>query len=105
MNPVDHPNGGGEGKKSSKKKSPWGKQKTMAQFDSLIIFPLLFSLLISLTLHYYISITLTIPNFFEVKKFRKKNLKFSSFYLFFTPHSSLSLLNSTDSYKQVVFYD
>lgn len=25
MNPVDHPNGGGEGKKSSKRKSPWGK--------------------------------------------------------------------------------
>ena len=27
MNPVDHPNGGGEGKKSSKKKNPWGKTK------------------------------------------------------------------------------
>ncbi len=26
MNPVDHPNGGGEGKKSSKKRTPWGKQ-------------------------------------------------------------------------------
>lgn len=25
MNPVDHPNGGGEGKKSSKKRTPWGK--------------------------------------------------------------------------------
>lgn len=25
MNPVDHPNGGGEGKKSSKRKTPWGK--------------------------------------------------------------------------------
>ena len=25
MNPVDHPNGGGEGKTSSKKLSPWGK--------------------------------------------------------------------------------
>lgn len=25
MNPVDHPNGGGENKKSSKRKSPWGK--------------------------------------------------------------------------------
>lgn len=25
MNPVDHPNGGGEGKKSGKKVSPWGK--------------------------------------------------------------------------------
>jgi len=26
MNPVDHPNGGGEGKKSSKKVSPWGNK-------------------------------------------------------------------------------
>ena len=25
MNPVDHPNGGGEGKKSGKSKTPWGK--------------------------------------------------------------------------------
>ena len=25
MNPVDHPHGGGEGKKSGKGKSPWGK--------------------------------------------------------------------------------
>jgi large subunit ribosomal protein L2 len=27
MNPIDHPNGGGEGKKSGKKYSPWGKPK------------------------------------------------------------------------------
>jgi len=27
MNPVDHPNGGGEGKKSGMGKSPWGKLK------------------------------------------------------------------------------
>ena len=25
MNPIDHPHGGGEGKKSGKGKSPWGK--------------------------------------------------------------------------------
>jgi len=25
MNPVDHPHGGGEGKKSGKAKTPWGK--------------------------------------------------------------------------------
>jgi len=25
MNPIDHPNGGGEGKKSGKRVSPWGK--------------------------------------------------------------------------------
>lgn len=28
MNPIDHPNGGGEGKKSGKGYSPWGKPKT-----------------------------------------------------------------------------
>ena len=27
MNPVDHPDGGGEGQKSSKNKNPWGKIK------------------------------------------------------------------------------
>jgi large subunit ribosomal protein L2 len=27
MNPVDHPHGGGEGKKSGKRFTPWGKQK------------------------------------------------------------------------------
>jgi large subunit ribosomal protein L2 len=26
MNPIDHPHGGGEGKKSGKKRSPWGKK-------------------------------------------------------------------------------
>jgi len=25
MNPIDHPHGGGEGKKSGYRKSPWGK--------------------------------------------------------------------------------
>lgn len=28
MNPIDHPNGGGEGKKSGKGYSPWGKPKS-----------------------------------------------------------------------------
>lgn len=27
MNPIDHPHGGGEGKKSGKKFTPWGKKK------------------------------------------------------------------------------
>jgi len=31
MNPVDHPNGGGEGRKSGKRKTPWGK--TMNSFN------------------------------------------------------------------------
>jgi ribosomal protein L2 len=25
MNPIDHPHGGGEGKKSGQNKNPWGK--------------------------------------------------------------------------------
>jgi ribosomal protein L2 len=25
MNPIDHPHGGGEGKKSGRNKTPWGK--------------------------------------------------------------------------------
>jgi ribosomal protein L2 len=29
MNPIDHPNGGGEGKKSGKKKSFWGIKKLL----------------------------------------------------------------------------
>jgi large subunit ribosomal protein L2 len=31
MNPVDHPHGGGEGKKSGKGKTPWGKPTKMGQ--------------------------------------------------------------------------
>ena len=54
----------------------------MAQFDTLIIFPLIFSLILSLVSYYYVSIKITIPNFFEVKKFRKKTLK-SSFFFYF----------------------
>jgi large subunit ribosomal protein L2 len=30
MNPVDHPHGGGEGKKSGKNFSPWGKPNKRA---------------------------------------------------------------------------
>ncbi len=41
MNPVDHPHGGGEGKKSGKGKTPWGKttkkSKTSKSLNKLII--------------------------------------------------------------------
>nr|QDA21765.1 ribosomal protein L2 [Proschkinia sp. SZCZR1824] len=41
MNPVDHPHGGGEGKKSGKNKTPWGKNnkkgKTSTSTNKLII--------------------------------------------------------------------
>lgn len=34
MNPVDHPHGGGEGKKSGKNKTPWGKPNKMTKIKS-----------------------------------------------------------------------
>lgn len=66
----------------------------MAQFDSLIIFPLLWSLLLSLILHYNIVIMSIIPNFFSVKKFREKNLNSHLFYKFFNLTQDIKLHNS-----------
>lgn len=50
----------------------------MAQFDNLIIFPLIWSLIVFLFFYYLISIKITIPNFFETFKFREKQLNLSS---------------------------
>lgn len=36
MNPVDHPHGGGEGKKSGKGFSPWGKPNKKSIKNKLI---------------------------------------------------------------------
>ena len=55
----------------------------MAQFDSLIIFPLIWSLLFVLFLYYSISIEILIPSFFGTKKFREKKLDSSAFFEFF----------------------
>jgi len=55
----------------------------MAQFDSLIIFPLLWSLLFVLFLYYSMSIEILIPAFFGTKKFREKKLASSAFFEFF----------------------
>jgi len=73
----------------------------MAQFDSLIIFPLLFSLLLTISFYYYVSIKIKIPNFFEIKKFRKKALDSSSFYFFFNNNTPTI---SKNSYKHTIFY-
>ncbi len=35
MNPVDHPHGGGEGKKSGKKYTPWGKSVHVKKKDNV----------------------------------------------------------------------
>lgn len=67
----------------------------MAQFDALIIFSLLWSLLLILFLHYRLSIEILIPNFFGIKKFREKKLNSTLFYNFFVEDSKIS---STYSY-------
>lgn len=50
----------------------------MAQFDSLIIFTLIWSLILTLILHYTVLLKLVIPNFFGVKKVREKKLNYSA---------------------------
>ena len=59
----------------------------MAQFDSLIISPLLWSTLFILIIHYSISIETLIPSFFGAKKFRRKKLDSPTFYNFLKPNT------------------
>jgi hypothetical protein len=54
----------------------------MAQFDSLIIFPLLWSLLFTISFYYNMSIEILIPDFFGTGKFREKKLEFGKFLRF-----------------------
>jgi hypothetical protein len=61
----------------------------MAQFDSLIVFPLIWSLLISLIFYYSISIEMLIPDFFGVKKFREKKSLSPSFSVFLKKNSEV----------------
>jgi hypothetical protein len=67
----------------------------MAQLDSLIIFPLLWSLLLVLILYYRVSIEMLIPSFFGVKKFREKKLGSPNFYVF---KDSFKLSNSYNTF-------
>jgi hypothetical protein len=55
----------------------------MAQFDSLIIFSLLWSLAFVLFFYYAMSIEILIPDFFGTKKFRDKKLNSIEFFNFF----------------------
>jgi hypothetical protein len=73
----------------------------MAQFDSLIIFPLLWSLVFVLFLYYSMSIEILIPTFFGTKKFREKKLDSSAFFAFFKSNSEVK---SNYSYSNVSFY-
>jgi hypothetical protein len=61
----------------------------MAQFDSLIIFPLLWSLLLVLFLYYNMSIEVLIPDFFGTKKFREKKLNSVGFFSFFKENDKI----------------
>lgn len=67
----------------------------MAQLDSLIILPLLWSLLVVLVIYYKISIESLLPSFFGVKKFREKKLGSPNFYSF---KNSLKFKNSYNSF-------
>jgi hypothetical protein len=70
----------------------------MAQFDSLIIFPLIVSLLLTLFFYYNLSIGIFIPHFFGVKKFREKKFDSSSFYNNFNDNTKRNL---TNTYKPI----
>lgn len=70
----------------------------MAQFDSLIIFPLLWSLLLVLFLYYNMSLEILIPDFFGTKKFREKKLGSTEFFSFFKENNKIV---STSLYNNV----
>ena len=71
----------------------------MAQFDSLIILPLILSLLIIIFIYYHISIKIIIPDYCGVKKFRKKKSNSPFFCLFFKNNNTA--INLTSSYKPI----
>ena len=74
----------------------------MTQLDSLIIFPLLWSLLCVLVAYYNITIKKLIPSFFGVRKFREKKLDSLDFYNF---KNSLKLINSYNTFYKVWGYN
>ncbi len=73
----------------------------MAQFDSLIIFPLLWSLTFVLFLYYSMSIEILIPTFFGTKKFREKKLDSSAFFESFKENEEVK---SAYSYSNVFYH-
>jgi len=70
----------------------------MAQFDSLIILPLLWSLIFILIVYYKLSIEFLIPAFCEVKKFRVKKIKSKIFFRLIVDNL---VTNSDGSYKSI----
>lgn len=55
----------------------------MAQFDSLIIFVLIWSLILILVLYYKLFIEILIPQFLGIGKLKKKKLNFITFFNLF----------------------
>ena len=70
----------------------------MAQFDSLIIFSLIWSLLLTLILHYNVLLSTVLPNFFGIKKFREKKLNSPTFYNSLNPNLGLKVNNSYNNF-------
>ena len=70
----------------------------MAQFDSLIIFSLIWSLLLTLAFHYNFLLNTILPNFFGIKKFREKKLNSPSFYNYLNENLGLNVNNSYNSF-------
>ena len=72
----------------------------MAQFDSIIIFPLLWTLVFVLFIYYDMSIEILIPDFFGTKKFREKKL---DLFVFFESFKNISEVKSEKSYSNVSY--
>jgi len=72
----------------------------MAQFDSLIVLPLLWSLIFILIVHYRFSMKFLIPAFCEIKKFKTKKLHAKKF---FKPIKKNLTITSRQSYINTFF--
>lgn len=66
----------------------------MAQFDALIIFPLIWSLFLVLIAYYSLSIEVLIPSFSGLGKFREKKISLSGTFKVFNLSSIFKPSNS-----------
>jgi hypothetical protein len=69
----------------------------MAQFDTLIIFPLIWTLTLVLVAYYQLSIEVLIPQFAGIGKFREKKLNSLGFFYSFNK-SLISKVSNTITY-------
>jgi uncharacterized membrane protein (DUF373 family) len=73
----------------------------MAQFDSLIIFPLLWSLIFVLFFYYNMSIEILIPDFSGTRKFREKKL---NSFVFFELLKNISEVKNNKFFSNIFSY-